>query len=38
LNALPTPVARALWRTMDAVGRRLPALADTGIAVWRKRG
>jgi SAM-dependent methyltransferase len=38
LNALPTPVARALWRTMDAVGRRLPVLADTGVAVWRKRG
>ena len=38
LNALPTPVARALWRTMDALGRRLPELADTGIAVWRKRG
>ena len=38
LNALPTPVARALWRTMDAVGRRLPVLADTDVAVWRKRG
>ena len=37
LNALPTPVARALWRTMDAIGRRLPILADTGVAVWRKR-
>lgn len=37
LKALPAPVARALWRTMDAVGRRLPDLADTGIAVWRKR-
>ena len=38
LKALPAPVARALWRTMDAIGRRLPYLADTGIAVWRKRG
>ena len=38
LKALPAPVARALWRTMDAVGRRLPDLADTGIAVWKKRG
>jgi hypothetical protein len=38
LKALPGPVARALWRTMDAVGQRLPYLADTGIAVWRKRG
>ena len=37
LKALPAPVARALWRTMDAVGRRLPDLADTGIAVWTKR-
>lgn len=37
LKALPVSVARALWRTMDAVGRRLPDLADTGIAVWRKR-
>jgi len=38
LKALPAPVSRALWRTMDGVGRRLPILADTGIAVWRKRG
>jgi SAM-dependent methyltransferase len=38
LKALPAPVARALWRTMDTIGRRLPYLADTGIAVWRKRG
>jgi SAM-dependent methyltransferase len=38
LKALPATVARALWRTMDALGRRLPELADTGIAVWRKRG
>jgi SAM-dependent methyltransferase len=38
LKALPEPAARALWRTMDALGRRLPYLADTGIAVWRKRG
>jgi SAM-dependent methyltransferase len=38
LKALPEPVARALWRTMDAIGQRLPDLADTGIAVWRKRG
>ena len=38
LEALPVSLARALWRTMDAVGRRLPVLADTGIAVWRKRG
>jgi SAM-dependent methyltransferase len=38
LKALPAPVASALWRTMDGVGRRLPVLADTGIAVWRKRG
>lgn len=38
LKALPAPVASALWRTMDAVGRRLPVLADTGIAVWRRRG
>ena len=38
LKALPATVARALWRTMDALGRRLPELADTGIAVWRRRG
>lgn len=38
LKALPAPVARALWQTMDAVGRRLPDLADTGIAIWRKQG
>ena len=38
LKALPAPVASALWRTMDALGRRLPELADTGIAVWSKRG
>jgi len=38
LKALPAPVARALWRTMDGLGRRLPFVADTGIAVWRKRG
>ena len=38
LKALPVPVARALWQTIDALGRRLPYLADTGIAVWRKRG
>jgi SAM-dependent methyltransferase len=38
LKALPVPVARALWRTMDSLGRRLPYVADTGIAVWRKRG
>jgi len=38
LKALPEPAARALWRTMDALGRHLPYLADTGIAVWRKRG
>jgi len=37
LKSLPEPAARALWRTMDAAGRRLPGLADTGIAVWRKR-
>jgi SAM-dependent methyltransferase len=38
LKALPAPVARVLWQAMDAVGRRLPNLADTGIAIWRKRG
>jgi SAM-dependent methyltransferase len=38
LKALPAPMARALWRTIDTLGRRLPDLADTGIAVWRKRG
>jgi SAM-dependent methyltransferase len=38
LKALPAPVARALWRTMDAVGQRLPVLSDTGVAVWRKQG
>jgi SAM-dependent methyltransferase len=38
LNALPVPVARALWQTIDALGRRLPYVADTGIAVWRKQG
>jgi SAM-dependent methyltransferase len=37
LKALPATVARALWRTMDTLARRLPELADTGIAVWRKR-
>jgi SAM-dependent methyltransferase len=38
LKALPAPAAWALWRTIDALGRRLPDLADTGIAVWKKRG
>jgi SAM-dependent methyltransferase len=38
LKVLPKPVARALWQSMDALGRRLPLLADTGVAIWRKRG
>lgn len=38
LKTLPAPVAHALWQTVDALGRRLPDIADTGIAVWRKRG
>lgn len=37
LDALPLPVARSLWRALDAVAFRSPSLADMMVSVWRRR-
>jgi SAM-dependent methyltransferase len=37
LHALPPRVAAALWRAGDRVGYHLPVLADSTVAVWRRR-
>lgn len=37
LHALPPRLALALWRAADRVGYHLPALADSNVAVWRRR-
>ena len=36
LGALPRRQARALWRTVDGVARRIPLLADMVVAEWVK--
>jgi SAM-dependent methyltransferase len=37
LSALPSTHARALWRAVDGVAKRLPPLADTLVVEWVKR-
>jgi SAM-dependent methyltransferase len=38
LDALPQPVARGVWRSLDAIARMRPELSDMIISVWRKPG
>lgn len=37
LDALPSPVAKALLTALDWLARRTPALADIIVSVWRPR-